>query len=182
MTSYPDRQALWLQVVAQIQAEYLALDVADQNWIKDASNRIAEIQEQLDGLFQGGDGIRKCADCQGDCCALGHNHMTLANLLLFLVDDLELPRMEFSSTCPLLGPQGCLLPANLRPYNCISFLCDRIEDSLSESEVDRFYQLEKELRSLYRAFAERYAGGSMSGLLVAARRLDGDAFLQRIDI
>jgi hypothetical protein len=89
--------------------------------------------------------------------------------------------MDFSASCPLLGSTGCALPAERRPYNCISFLCDRIEGQLQAHEVETFYALERELRDLYLLFAERYAGGSMAGLLLAARRLRGAPFLQRVD-
>jgi hypothetical protein len=94
----------------------------------------------------------------------------------------DLPTLDFNSTCPLLNDQGCLLVPHHRPYPCISFLCDRIEDLLSPADVALFYTLEAELRQIYLAFAARFAGGGMQGLLLVARRLRGRPFLQRIDI
>ncbi len=174
-----EREQRWQELVAQIQAEYQQLAPREKSWIRTACARIESLQNQLDQLFRSGDGLAQCRTCRGDCCALGHNHLTLANLLLFLTQEIELPVLDFSSTCPLLGARGCQLSAARRPYNCISFLCDRIEDQLQKTEVEQFYRLEKELRTLYHSFASRYAGGGMSGLLVVAQRLQGRAYLER---
>ncbi len=182
MPQQVEREQLWQQLVDQIGAEYHQLEVSERTWIQKTCDRISCVQERLDQLFRRGDGLRQCQDCRGDCCALGHNHLTLANLLLFLSQDVRLPTLDFSSTCPLLGTRGCLLAAGQRPYNCISFLCDRIEDQLQKSDVECFYLLEKELRAIYRMFADRYAGGSMSGLLLTAKRLRGQPYLKRIDL
>ena len=176
-----ERSEVWRQLVERVAAEYAVLDPVERDWVGCNCERIAELQRQLDELFRRGEGEGTCRTCGGDCCALGHNHMTLANLLLLLSRGSEVPSLDFAATCPLLGSAGCLLPAEVRPYNCISFLCDKIEDRLSASEVKRFYALEQELRSVYQAFAARYAGGGLSGLLLAAQRLQGRPFLRRID-
>ncbi len=181
MPQQAQRTQTWQQLVGQLKTEYEQLDLQEKTWIDQACSRIMLLQDQLDLLFRQGDGLKQCENCQGDCCALGHNHMTLANILLLISQSRDLPELNFASTCPLLGPQGCQLPAAQRPYNCISFLCDRIEDQLQTEEIAGFYRIEKELRALYRSFASRYTGGSMSGLLLAARRLQGGKFLSRID-
>lgn len=181
MSQHSERARTWRQLVEQLGAEYAGLDEREEVWIRRRCARIAELQRQLDELFRKGDGEGQCRDCRGDCCALGHNHMTLANLLLLLDRGDKIPLLDFAATCPLLGSAGCVLAAEQRPYNCISFLCDRIEDRLTADEVERFYTLERELRGCYQAFAARYAGGGMSGMLLAARRLQGRPLLQRID-
>lgn len=180
MAPTQERQELWDRLVKQVATEYRQLDDKERNWIRQACEQISHLQQQLDALFCRADGLRQCRDCRGDCCALGHNHLTLANLLIFLDAEIEPPSLDFGATCPLLGPAGCAVPAAQRPYNCISFLCDRIEDQLDPAGVAEFYRLERALRDCYRAFAARYTGGSMSGLLLAARRLDGRPFLQRL--
>ncbi|WP_020676989.1 hypothetical protein [Geopsychrobacter electrodiphilus] len=175
------RTQLWQQLVSQIQAEYIQLPEAEKGWIHSTCLNISALQLELDQLFQRGDGPQQCSDCRGDCCELGHNHLTLANLLLLLSQEIPVPTLDYKKTCPLLGDQGCLLTPQQRPYACISFLCDRLEPQLSPDQISHFYALEAELRRLYYAFSRRYAGGGMSGLLLVAGRLQGQPFLRRID-
>jgi len=176
------RSEVWRQLVAQLREEFLALDAAEIAQIQQIGQRISLLQQELDRLFDQGDGVQQCRECQGDCCACGHNHLTLANVLILMANQVAVPSLDFKQACPLLGEQGCHLPASYRPYNCISFLCDRIEEKLSRQQTERFYQIDRELRTLYAHFAQRYAGGSLSGLLVAQQRLQGQPFLRRIDL
>lgn len=75
-----------------------------------------------------------------------------------------------------MGAQGCRLTVSCRPYNCISFICDTIEDSLLPQQKNHFYHLENQLRSIYRDFSEHYQGAAMTGLLLQQQRLDGQSF------
>lgn len=170
----------WQQLVTQICREYTQLETREKSWITRQCGRIGTLQEKLNQLFVQARGETVCRDCRGDCCALGHNHLTLANLLALYGSGQPLPQLDFSKTCPLLTPKGCQLAAAYRPYNCISFVCERIETRLNPQQLTEFYQTEKELRQLYRFFQQRYAGASLSGLLIAADRLQGRPFLQRI--
>ncbi len=181
MSLQSERRQNWQQLVTQVRDEFGQLDVSEKKWIEATCSQISRLQKQLDQLFRQADGLTQCRDCRGECCALGHNHLTLANLLLWLSQDIELPVLDFTSTCPLLSSNGCIVPAEQRPYRCISFLCDRLERQLQPKDVESFYAFERELRNLYRSFAERYAGGRLTGLLLTARRLQKKSFLQRID-
>ena len=171
------RNQRWRQLVAQIADEYRQLPESEKEWIAKRLQRLGELQRQLNRLFERGSGLQSCGDCLGECCAKGHNHMTLANLLGFLQREQSPPPADFSRTCPFLGGQGCLLTVEMRPYNCISFVCDIIESSLTSDEVSEFYSLEQQLRSIYQEFAERYVGGGLTGLLLQSERLNGRAFL-----
>lgn len=176
----PTREDSWQQLTAQICREYTRLTQAERNWIAYHCRLIGFLQGKLDRLFLQAQGENSCRDCRGDCCALGHNHLTLANLLSLLSSDQRLPQLDFSKTCPLLTPKGCQLPAAYRPFNCISFICERIEAQLNTQQLADFYQTEKELRQLYRFFQQRYTGASFSGLLIAAARLQGRPFLRHL--
>jgi len=170
------RTSRWSQIVARVAAEYRTLPDSEKDWIGVRLDRIEELQRQLQQLFDGADGVQSCRDCAGECCSKGHNHMTLVNLLGFIRDDRVPPTPDFSQTCPFLGASGCLLAVAQRPYNCISFVCDRIETELSAAELERFYTLEAQLRALYLEFAQRYLGAAMTGLLLQEQRLDGRSF------
>jgi len=155
------------------------LPASEKIWIGQRLAKMEKIQLELDRLFRRGAGEQVCQTCQGDCCAKGHNHLTLANLLGYLLDGEYLPPAEFSRTCPFLAENGCLLPASRRPYNCISFVCDRIEENLMPDEIEQFYALEQRLRSFYQEFAVRYAGAALTGLLIQDQRLEGRSFFSR---
>ncbi len=173
------RAARWQALVQQVGAAYRILADAEKEWIRRQLRQIEGLQVQLEQLFQRGDGSTACRVCQGDCCAKGHNHMTLANLLSYLQHDQLPPVADFSRTCPFLAEQGCLLPAAGRPYTCVSFVCDIIESALTPVELAEFYRLERALRSCYQQFAARYRGAGMTGLLLQQEQLPGRSFLEK---
>ena len=173
------RQRRWQQLLVQIEQEYRQLAAKEQAWLAERLAAIAALQQQLQRLFLQVDGARACHHCHGDCCATGHNHMTLANLLGYLQQGQFPPPADFSAPCPFLGGAGCQLAVEWRPYNCISFICDIIEDRLTSAEVKEYYRLEKSLRDCYQQFAARYAGGGMTGLLLQQQRLGTGGFLRR---
>lgn len=171
MSMHVERDRLWRTIVKQVAAEYRLLPANEKDWIAQRLKEIARLQRELERLFAHADGAQACAHCSGECCAKGHNHMTLANLLAFLQQGKLPPAADFSRTCPFLAEEGCLLDVEVRPYNCISFVCDIIESSLTSEEIEQFYRQEKQLRALYLEFAEHYAGGGLTGLLLQSQRL-----------
>ncbi len=171
-----NRTSRWQQIVAQVAAEYRLLPDAEKGWIDVRLDQIQQLQVDLQDLFDNADGTEHCRECEGDCCARGHHHMTLVNLLGFLRTNRIPPDADFTQTCPFLSWKGCLVPVAERPYNCISFICDKIEADLTSEELARFYHLEKQLRSLYHEFSDRYLGAAMTGLLLQDLRLEGRSF------
>ncbi len=176
---YRQRQQLWDQIVTEVTEQYRALGPDEKNWLQPRLLDIAALQRQLNCLFVTAAGEQHCAQCAGDCCSAGHNHMTLVNLLQYVNRQEQPPVPNFSCCCPFLGDLGCLLPAARRPYNCISFICDTIESSLDAEQAKEFYRLEARLRQLYLAVARRYQGAAMTGLLLQYRRLQGRSFFHR---
>ncbi|MFO7576390.1 MAG: hypothetical protein R6W66_01550 [Pelovirga sp.] len=170
------RRRRWQTIVSRVAAEYQLLPAAEKQWISVHLADMAQRQRQLEELFVAAGGPQACSDCAGGCCAHGHNHMTLANLLQFVQREQQPPVPDFTRDCPFLGPSGCLLAVGSRPYNCISFICDIIESGLAPAQLQRFYQLEQQLRRDYLAFAARYQGAAMTGLLLQDLRLNGQSF------
>ncbi len=173
-------QRLWAQVVKQIRGELGRLCPGERIWIKDHLEQVQELQKDIHAFFDRAQGARVCTGCNGACCEKGRNHLTLVNLLGFLLSGESPPEPDFSCTCPFLGPSGCRLEPARRPFNCVTFNCEAIEDRLCDADRSAFYRLEKELRCLYQKFDSRYAGSSLRGLLIRAERLDGRPFLQRL--
>jgi len=174
-----DRQKRWQQVVEQLERDYYALPEAEKTWLAELIGQIEKLQYGLDHLFHKAEGEQICARCKGACCAKGHNHAGLANLLSYVQQNMVPPDADFSKTCPWLGPCGCVHQARHRPYNCITFLCDKLEERLDNADVEEFYRLDQELRKLYLRVADFYSGGGMSGLLLQAARLNGVSLLSK---
>ncbi len=170
----------WARIVALVTQEVATLPDSERQWISQKLSRIAALQSAMHALFEAADGASLCRSCLGQCCGCGTNHLTLANLLAFVAAGEEPPAPDFTRTCPWLGDEGCLLEVARRPYNCVSFLCEPIEDRLAPATRDDFYRLEKELRALYLQFDARYAGSSLRGIFIRAERLGGAPFLSRI--
>jgi hypothetical protein len=172
-----ERQSRWRRMVHRLERDYRCLPPAEKARIAELSAPLVRLQQSLDRLFSKADGARICAACRGACCAKGHNHACLPNLLAYLQQQQAPPQPDFSQTCPWLGPRGCVHEAGRRPYNCISFLCDKLEERLAAADVAEFYRLDRALRTCYQAFVARYPGGGMTGLLLQSARLDGRSLL-----
>lgn len=166
----------WREILHRVAAEYCQLPAPEKKWIAVRLDKIALLQRQLDHLFNAGNGATACRLCQENCCDKGHNHMTLVNLLSYIQQNILPPSADFTKTCPFLSDQGCLLVVESRPYNCISFICDTIEDVLNDEERRHFYALDQQLRQLYQEFSGRYLGAAMTGLLLQEPRLSERSF------
>jgi len=165
----------WPALLQKLRDELVALDGADRQWLRDRLDSIAAIQLNLDDLFRLAGGVRVCAKCDGACCGCGRHHVTLTNLLAYLLADDEPPAPDLGKTCPYLAEQGCRLPVSRRPYNCITFFCEQLEENLSEQSRQQLRFMDQQLRREYQALAERYPAASLRGIWIALERIgDGE--------
>ena len=162
--------ALWTATLARVRRELVELPGAERAWLAAQIDRVGELQRELDRLFREAGGPVICTDCLGGCCSRAKHHVTLTNVLAYLLCGEEPPLPDFSRPCPFLGAQGCCLPVTHRPFNCIIFLCDSIDRHLTERQRTAFAGIEAELRSVYHGLAERCPGASLRGVLIAAAR------------
>ncbi|MEJ2200093.1 MAG: hypothetical protein P8X63_03630 [Desulfuromonadaceae bacterium] len=174
-----DDLRLWRQSVLRVADELSVLADVERAWLHERLQAVHRLQRQLHGLFEQADGAGCCRVCGGACCERGRHHLTLVNLLGFLCFKEAPPEPDFSTSCPFLSATGCRIDVERRPFNCITFNCEAVENALPEASVRLFYQLEGRLRRLYREFDERYAGSSLQGLLIRAERLGPRPFLAR---
>lgn len=172
--------ALWQNCLARLKQEMAELPPAERAWISARLLRIGALQEQMHAFFLRAEGAQLCGHCRGGCCERGKYHLTLVNLLPYLLQGTEPPVPDFNQTCPFLGSDGCRLPIAGRPFNCVNFLCEQVEARLSEKERAALQLLERQLRELYLEFDRRYAGSSLRGLLIRAGRLGERPFLDRL--
>jgi hypothetical protein len=175
MTTATEDTRLWDDLSRRASTEFAALPQAERDWIGGQLARAEGLLEEVHALFLGVDGNALCAACHERCCGHGKYHLTLVNLLFYLARGEAFPPPDFASTCPMLAVDGCRLPAGRRPFNCVTFICDAVEDRLAEGGRERFYCLEGELRQVFASFDRRYAGSSLRGLLNRAERLGNTA-------
>ena len=142
-TNWPD----WPAVLQRINLELTVLSQIERDWLKERLAVIETTQLALDELFCKVGGLDACTGCDGACCVCGRHHITLTNLLAYLLQGEETPAPDFSCTCPYLGEQGCLLPVAKRPYNCITFFCETLDDRLDSVDREQLRTLDRQLRS-----------------------------------
>ncbi len=169
----------WTDLVARLQNELADLDPADTAWLLGQIEQIEVLQRRLHELALSANAEAICADCRGACCERGLHHLNLANLLSFLLRGASPPAPDFSTTCPMLGPCGCLLPVERRPFNCVTFLCESVEDRLTPEARDRFYRMEAQLREVYEALAGRYPAATLRGIWIYLERHPGGRILAK---
>lgn len=168
---------LWRRIVDGLAAEFAGLNPEERSWLAIRLERIGRLQEEIHALFLRADGPRLCEECRGSCCDRGRHHMTLVNLLGYLLLGRRPPEPDFRRPCPFLGPAGCLLEPARRPFNCVTFICEGVEERLGCTGRETFYALERALRGEYELFDRRYAGASLRGVLIRAARLGGRPLL-----
>lgn len=166
----------WQNITVAISKELSCLPESERQWIEQQITHIHQLQRQLHALFIQAQGLKHCQNCLGSCCERGNNHMTLVNVLSGLLAR-TLPAADFNQTCPFLTAQGCALRVESRPFNCVTFICDTIEECLSTEDLEEFYALERQLRDHYTAFDQRYIGSSLQGLLIRSQSMPGNQYL-----
>ncbi len=175
--SHPD----WSVLLQRIKDELESLSESDREWIKARLAVIEATQIALDELFCKAGGAESCAGCDGTCCGCGQHHITLTNLLAYLLEGEDPPAPDFSRTCPYLGEMGCRLPVARRPYNCITFFCEILDDRLDPAERKRLRTLDHQLRSQYLIVAERYPVATLRGLWIGLERSGEGQLLRSTD-
>ena len=148
MMTAENYQQQWSAILTGLAGEVALLPRDERLWMTTRLARIGRLQRRLHRLFLAAGGPELCRLCQGGCCGCGRNHLTLVNLLSFLLADEAPPAFDFSRTCPYNSDSGCLLEPSRRPFNCVIFLCDEVETALSPSERQLFGALERRLKSL----------------------------------
>lgn len=159
------RQLFWTDIIAAIQREWLGLDAAERTWIAAEISSLARKQQSLHRLVTAVDGETICRDCGGACCDHGCYHPTLVTILAHLVQNQPLPVPDFTRSCPYLDAGSCQFLPHLRPYNCLTFICERIDHLITPAQEQEMRDLEREIRQIYTRFDRRYLGSSLRGLM-----------------
>lgn len=164
-----DSVQLWREAVRQVTDEYLSLDDNAKNQLAHYLSRIGELKESIAALAAAD---QLCAGCGGVCCRFGRHHFTVVDLLGYLHSGKPLFSPDFDNPlCPYHnGETGCLMPAALRPYNCIIFICEEVEQGLTQANREALAGMEIELKAAYGLIERLCENRFENGLLITFER------------
>lgn len=157
----------WQDRVQVVADTFSGLSEPDLGRLRELGALLMEQKRAMQALTARVDPASHCAGCGGACCVAGKYHFAAVDLLIYLAtgEPLFVPLFD-NGLCPFLGAAGCLMAPAYRPFNCITFNCELIEDPLLPEEVSRFYQLERELRRNYGEIRSLFHDNSMDGALL----------------
>lgn len=163
---------LWHVSIETASREFAGLD---QQLLERTAAIVSEmmtVKSRIAMLFDGVNGGEICRLCRGECCQSGSYHFTVTDLLAYLVtgDTLFAPRFD-SGVCPYLGEGGCVMSPSFRPYNCVTFVCDRVDAGMTPEDRERFAELSAGLRDLYQRMEALFENRFFYGILNNGRRL-----------
>ncbi len=140
----------WYIGVARVRQTFEALSPLSRDRLRMQAAAIKSRKETLQLIAEGADAGHICRACRGECCKGGKSHVTAVDLLVYFSEEKEIFTPCFDEgTCSCLGEEGCLMAPAYRPFNCITFICERVDELLRDGERRRFYGVERELRALY---------------------------------
>ena len=162
---------LWSEAVASVQSEYLALPMPVKKRLHELSSEISELKAGHQKLASRFSPDLLCERCNGICCRYGKHHFTVVELIVYLVSEYELFTPSFENpVCPYIGDTGCLMEPALRPFNCIIFICEDLDNRLDEASRAELSAIEKKLRQLYLQIDQLLGNRFGNGLLISFRR------------
>ena len=167
-TLFMNDQDVWHAAVAAITGQYHRLPQPVRAMLREKGGAICSAKEELHRLAHEMGSSVICASCGGECCLRGKYHFTVADLLIYRSTNAELFEPRFGRDfCPYLGDAGCLMQPSLRPFNCITFNCERVEGLWEPERIEEFYRRERELRRLYGELEAALGSQVRQGLLMS---------------
>ncbi|MCP4682490.1 MAG: hypothetical protein GY864_09175, partial [Desulfobacterales bacterium] len=111
------------QSVAKHLKLYLSQLKCLEPFILDIKGRMERISSRLDELCN-----NTCPWCPVPCCLSAMVWFDFPDLLFLHLSGRDIPpsqpKTNLKDTCCYLGPRGCRLPRNCRPWICTWYLCD----------------------------------------------------------
>ena len=158
---------LWKRAVAQLEKEYHALPPSSADAVNHFLKLIQELKKSIHRIVEQVDVGTICSMCGGECCFRGKYHVTVIDVLAYLAAEKELFTPLFlEDWCPYLVESRCAMAPDFRPFNCVTFNCERVEGLLELDRAEHFYVLEKELRCCYEAIEKLHGKRFLHGLLI----------------
>lgn len=162
---------MWNLAVAAVTEEFDRIPPSRRALMAEGIIAVRACKQEMHAVVEVVDAAEECASCRGECCRTGKYHFRVLDLLAYLVAGRELFIPRFGQDiCPYLGAHGCLMEPSLRPFNCITFNCDRVESLISLQERERLVRLEQELRDCCRRLEELCGLHVRGGLMMSQER------------
>ncbi|NVO00455.1 MAG: hypothetical protein HXX17_14140 [Geobacteraceae bacterium] len=164
-------QQLWSAALLRVRSEYEALCDDLRLELSGLAHEIFLLKSRHQQLISSFDAERICADCKGECCRFGKHHFTLVDLLVYHSLDRDLFDPSFGNPCcPYHGSSGCQMEPGYRPFNCIIFICEQLENLLEDGVKVEINRIETELRRIYSEFDRLLGNRFANGLLITCQR------------
>lgn len=164
-------QQLWSAAVARIKTDYQALPQDLRNKLAELGAEIMALKARHQAAVSLAEPDRFCAECMGLCCRFGKHHFTAVDLLGYISSGHELFTPSFDNpVCPYHGGFGCLMEPSMRPFNCIIFICEELENRLDGQVREELVAIEVRLREIYGTIEQALGNRFANGLLITFQR------------
>ncbi len=162
---------LWSEAVGRVKSEYTALSDSIKQRLSGLTSEIRALKDEHQKLMARFSADNPCERCNGICCRYGKHHFTAVELIVYLVSESLLFAPSFEHpVCPYIGGSGCMMAPALRPFNCIIFICEDLDDRLDEASRTGLLAIENRLRQLYQEFDALLGNRFANGLLITFQR------------
>jgi hypothetical protein len=162
-----DGTLLWTRRVAEVADLFRALPDRVRNELAPLAREIRRLKSDLQRIADEVSAGEICAQCGGECCRSGRYHVTVIDIVVYLDAGVVPPEPPFTAgSCPYLSAAGCIFPPAFRPFNCITFNCDRIEGLLEPPVLDAFCRSVAAVRAARQSVADLLAGTVRQGILL----------------
>ena len=111
-----------------------------------------------------------CGPCEHKCCEGFplEGWFSFEDYVLFRIQygkpAIPPDRVMRDTACSFLTPEGCSLPADMRPFTCVKVNCEQINDALQRSGKEQHFNLlRKALDAILREIATSFTENSVEG-------------------
>jgi hypothetical protein len=127
-----DDQQLWDLGLRHLKALYAGFSTETERGAAELLARYSQRKEALAAVIAGIDASALCQQCGGQCCMNSKYRINVFDALAFIVRK-TLPSADFiqKPVCPYGSHDGCNMEPELRPADCILFLCDTLDEKIS---------------------------------------------------
>lgn len=141
-------QQMWDQGLQSIENLLADLPAVRLQQLSELLVAYRQAKESMAALILQIDSETICTVCAGQCCVNGKYRINVLDLISQLAADISmLPNFEQKPFCPYGTIRGCLMEPRFRPADCIVFICDALDDRLSDVARTELSTRETTLRS-----------------------------------
>lgn len=127
-----DDQQLWDAGTVRLKELLAALPAAFGPTLTPLLNRYRKAKEALAAVGAAVDATSVCRQCAGQCCLNGKYRINVLDTLSRIAAHIPTSTAFIQKPlCPYGSDAGCSMEPGARPADCVSFICDAIDQKLS---------------------------------------------------